>query len=375
MTTNKIKQKAYCFDFDETLVKTEAKIHVYRNGAFYRSLTSKEFNFYKHGPHDKFDFKDFKNDEMILNAKRYKMWPVMKNISDAIKTGKSNSTIFILTARSMHVKSAIYEYLKQHGIDIDMKHIITIGDDAGKIDISEEKRKILTKMTKQYNKVVFFDDDPKNIAIAAGIQGIKTRLVEGHVSDYNGLSLTDLIKLKKQYQNIMRELQTKPKRLKRNVFGNEIRPNSRVYKDLKKEYERITSMIAKQYFNKFSPNKLVKEDMGGVSAPMSTPMNTPGMGSAVPPGPGKVGSGDRWDNKINKKPYTQEAKRKRKKKLEEDNINPYDKLGMAMAKKVGAATPFKKKKSKGNQNAMKQQKFEHQIITLDEFVQKINENK
>jgi FMN phosphatase YigB (HAD superfamily) len=341
-------------------------------------MDSKQYNFYKPHPEDKYDFSEFKDPELILNAKHYKMWPALKNINNAIKEKRSTSELFILTGRSLHVKSAIYEYLKQHGIDIDMEHIITIGDDAGKIDISVEKHKILSKLVQKYDKVVFFDDDPKNIALAAGIQGIKTRLVEEEINenDYAELSLNDLIKLKKQYQKIMSELKMAPKKLKRDVFGKEVKMNSRAFKDIKKEYERLTAMIAKQYFSKFNTHKLVREDMGGVSAPMSTPMNTPGMGNAVPPQPGKVGSGDRWDNKINKKPATQKpAPKRKKKKLEEENINPYDKLGMAMAKKMGVKPPFKKKKSKGNQNAMKQQKFEHQIITLDEFVKKINENK
>jgi hypothetical protein len=43
-----------------------------------------------------------------------------------------------------------------------------------------------------------------------------------------------------------------------------------------------------------------------------------------------------------------------KESLNEENINPYDKLGMAMAKKMGVKPPFKKKKTKGNQNAITQ---------------------
>jgi len=115
----------------------------------------------------------------------------------------------------------------------------------------------------------------------------------------------------------------------------------------------------------------LKEEMTGAGM-------VPGMGSAVPPQPGTTGSGDKWSNTINGKPYTQASPKKKKKivkKVEEDQVNPYDKLGMAMLKKAGVASPFKKKKSKGNQNAMKQQKFEHKIITLDEFIKKINENK
>ena len=37
-----------------------------------------------------------------------------------------------------------------------------------------------------------------------------------------------------------------------------------------------------------------EDAMGGVSAPMSTLNNTPGMGNAVPPQTNTTGSGDKW---------------------------------------------------------------------------------
>lgn len=115
---------------------------------------------------------------------------------------------------------------------------------------------------------------------------------------------------------------------------------------------------------------LVKEDMGGVSAPMSTLSNTPGMGNVTPAGIGQIGSGDNFGKTVGKKLYTQGAKpkaKRKKKKLEEENVNPYDKIGTMMAKRAKVPMTFKKKKSKNNQNAMVQKKFEHQIISFDEF--------
>jgi hypothetical protein len=124
--------------------------------------------------------------------------------------------------------------------------------------------------------------------------------------------------------------------------------------------------------------KFIREDMGGVSTPISTPLNVPGVGNPTPAGPGRVGSGDKWGSTLNDKPYTQSGtlkkkKKDKKKKLEEENINPYDKLGMAMAKKMGVKLPFKKKKSKKNQNAMIQRNYEHQIITFNKFKNSLNE--
>ena len=170
--------RAYCFDFDETLATTEARIHVYRKGVFIKSLTSKEYNFYKKNPGDELDFSEFDDGELILKAKKYKIWPVIKNVSNAIKQDRSTSEIYILTARSSIVKSFIYEFLKQNGIDIILDNIITIGDGEGNVNISDAKKKILTELKNKYAEVLFFDDDIKNIELARSIPGIKTKLVE-----------------------------------------------------------------------------------------------------------------------------------------------------------------------------------------------------
>lgn len=78
--------------------------------------------------------------------------------------------------------------------------------------------------------------------------------------------------------------------------------------------------------------KKVMEDMGGVSSPMSTPMNTPGMGNPTPPSQSTngIGSGDLWGGIIKVK------KKKRKfvsesyveflnNKLNEDNVGKFKK--------------------------------------------------
>ena len=107
----------------------------------------------------------------------------------------------------------------------------------------------------------------------------------------------------------------------------------------------------------------VNEDVGGVSAPMATTVNTPGMGSAVPAASaglntdGPSGSGDSWsDASIG----TQ---------TNENNINPYDKIGNMMAKKMGVKPPFKKKDSKTNTilQDFKNKNESFNIETLDDY--------
>lgn len=168
---------AYCFDLDETLIKTKARIHIYRNGAHFKSVTSKEYNFYVKSPKDVLDFSEFSRGDLILSAKKYIVWPVLQRVNKAIIEDRSTSEIYILTGRSDIVKPYIYEFLKINGIKIKLENILTIGDDKGNVNIPEEKRKKLKQLTWKYDEVIFFDDDPKNIELAKSIPNVKTKLV------------------------------------------------------------------------------------------------------------------------------------------------------------------------------------------------------
>lgn len=109
------------------------------------------------------------------------------------------------------------------------------------------------------------------------------------------------------------------------------------------------------------------EDMGGVSAPMTTLTNTPGVGTASPAPSaglntdGPAGSGDKWgDSSVGMQ-------------TNENNLNPYDKIGAMMAKKMGVKQPFKKKDSRTNtikqreidEDAQEAPKFS--LPTLDQY--------
>jgi len=172
------KTKAYIWDFDDTLVKTDAKVHVYKAGKFLKSLTPEEFNFYQKAEDEEIDVSEFKDPRIILKAKPYKMWPALQNMDAAIKQGRSTSEIFILTARSAIAKIPIWTFFRRNGIDIPEDHIITIGDDKGEINIPEEKRKILQSLADKYDDITFFDDNPENIKIAQKISKIRTRLID-----------------------------------------------------------------------------------------------------------------------------------------------------------------------------------------------------
>jgi hypothetical protein len=174
-------KKSYAFDFDDTLVKTDAKVHIIKNGKRIKSLTPEEYNFYKPSKGETTDMSDFADPRIIYNAIKYKMWPALQNINMAKKSGRSDSDIFILTARSPAAQIPIHNFLKREGIDIPLEHIICIGNDSGEYyDIAVRKKEVLHDFANKYDIVHFFDDSEKNIELANKIPGIKSRLIDSY---------------------------------------------------------------------------------------------------------------------------------------------------------------------------------------------------
>lgn len=205
----------YCFDLDDTLIKTEAKTKVYRNKAFYTSLTSQQFSTFEKEPGDTFDFSDFDNGELILQSKKHKMWPLFKKINDLIRNNKIDGELFILTARSPIVRPYIYSLLRDNGIEIDMPHIFAVRTGEKDIDVGEEKRKVLELLSNKYQKVLFFDDDVRNVIMANSIKRVRAKLVEG-VKHLSPMSKDEVKKgfaasLEDQQTNFLHELISKSK--------------------------------------------------------------------------------------------------------------------------------------------------------------------
>ena len=170
---------AYVFDVDDTLVKTDAKVIVKDDkGNIIQKLTPAEYNTYKKQPGENLDFSEFESSEIFQKtALPTRYFKIIQTISDAIKDKKSNSFIYILTARGNKVKDAIYNYLTQRDIQVRPIEIHTIGDNRD-VPIADLKKDVLQKIrNKHIGNVVFFDDDHKNIELAKQIRGIEPRLV------------------------------------------------------------------------------------------------------------------------------------------------------------------------------------------------------
>jgi hypothetical protein len=178
--TESFSDNAYVFDLDQTILETDAQIIVKdENNNIIKKLTPAEYNTYQKQPGEKFDFSEFESPELFhQTATPIKYFKVIKNISDAIKEKRSNSFIYILTARGTKVKNAIYGYLKDRGVEVRPIEIHTIGDTQEK-PIADKKKEVLQQIRdKHIGKVIFFDDDQKNVELAQQVHGVEARLVK-----------------------------------------------------------------------------------------------------------------------------------------------------------------------------------------------------
>ena len=166
--------KAFVFDFDDTLVTTEACVLLHTDwlpmGMTNPSaqLTPAEFNEYELKKGERFDFSEFRCTNLIEKGRPTELMRLAKEVYD------ENHSVYILTARSNDVSDAIAKFLKIHGIEA--KQIICVGDSGEYDGIAVCKRKALRTIMKLYDKIYFYDDNKENIESANEI-GVKTYLI------------------------------------------------------------------------------------------------------------------------------------------------------------------------------------------------------
>ena len=174
------------FDIDDTILKVDPlQMSVYKNepGEPEIKLTTDEFakdpDAEDPDKRSWFDYRDFKDPIKVYNS-IISGTPLIKNLKimdDYIQAGYD---FCFLTARSCEdtVKKAISDFLlfrdedgalKELGDSFNKTFSHAVNDEfkkyPGKTD-AEKKAKILIKLCKKYDRVVFVDDDKKNISAA-----------------------------------------------------------------------------------------------------------------------------------------------------------------------------------------------------------------
>ena len=170
---------AYVWDVDDTLYTTKTYVIVKVNGNPVKKLTPSEFNTYNLNKNEEYDFKEFKDPEILFRtAEKTKYFQVLKKMNDAIKEGRSNSSIYILTARTKDMEQTLLKILNKHGIT-EIKKVYAVNENP-EFDniptIAEKKKHVLNLIRNSHSgKVTFFDDDLKNIELSKKIKGVTPR--------------------------------------------------------------------------------------------------------------------------------------------------------------------------------------------------------
>lgn len=150
-------KKLYVFDFDDTLVKTDACVKVTRSCGETIVLTPQEFIHFKQEPGDIFDFSQF---DVLINPREIS-WTC--DIARGVYAKHGPHALSILTARGL--RTPIEEFLHTIG---------TPGIDVGAVGTSdpEVKASWIDKKIRHHNikHVEYFDDSHHNVLAVGALQ-------------------------------------------------------------------------------------------------------------------------------------------------------------------------------------------------------------
>lgn len=158
------------FDIDDTLLHTTAKINVVKDGRVVRSLSNQEFNNYKLGPGEEFDFGEFR-DAAKFEEESVPIGPMLDKLHSDLAAGHD---VVMLTARSdFDNQKAVWRTFKRHGIDINRDvHLYRAGNLPGDEPPAYKKAVHVVKWLKtgRYNHVTMYDDSEKNLTVFKGLE-------------------------------------------------------------------------------------------------------------------------------------------------------------------------------------------------------------
>jgi GNAT superfamily N-acetyltransferase len=154
--------KLVIFDIDDTLVNTDTRVNVVKDGKVIKQLNSHDFTHYKLGPSETFDFGAFKDAREFFTKAR-PIPGMIRQLKQDIATG---NRVIMLTARSdFNDRDVFLDTFRRFGIDMDQVHVYRAGNLAIKA-ATEEKKKIILKHLlgkEHFDKLIMYDDSVPNL--------------------------------------------------------------------------------------------------------------------------------------------------------------------------------------------------------------------
>jgi predicted chitinase/FMN phosphatase YigB (HAD superfamily) len=175
-------KKLVVFDIDDTLVHTQTKVHVVKDGRIVNSLNSHDFTHYKLKPGESFDFEDFRNAREFFEKSK-PIIPMMRQLRQDIATG--NKVVMVTARADFDDKELFLDTFRKYGIDIDKVHVYRAGN--SKQGTTEERKKAIIKKlldAGDYTKAIMYDDAKPNLHTFIELKKDhpRTRFYAWHVS-------------------------------------------------------------------------------------------------------------------------------------------------------------------------------------------------
>lgn len=156
------QSKLVIFDIDDTLVHTQTKVHVIKDGQVVKSLNSHEFTHYKLQDGEQFDFGDFRNaHDFFHNSKP--IIPMLNQLKHDIATG--NKVVMVTARADFDDKELFLDTFRKYGVDMSKVHVYRAGNMQGKMQTEEKKKIIIRDLLNQgrYTKAIMYDDAVPNL--------------------------------------------------------------------------------------------------------------------------------------------------------------------------------------------------------------------
>jgi hypothetical protein len=154
---NKAKPKLRVFDFDDTIAKSDSKIHITTDTGEKITMDPGKYATHKMNPNYEYDFSEF--DEVINPREIVQITNVIRNVLNAEEREPEGREIAILTARDPAAEEPIKNYLESIGLDTSKItfELLATSVPQAKADW------IAKRIDNGAVDVLFFDDSGKNV--------------------------------------------------------------------------------------------------------------------------------------------------------------------------------------------------------------------
>jgi RNA polymerase sigma factor (sigma-70 family) len=154
-------RKLVVFDIDDTLVHTQTKVHVVKDGGIIDSLNSHDFTHYRLKPGEEFDFSGFRNAREFFEKSK-PIIPMMNQLKRDIATG--NKVVMVTARADFDDRELFLDTFRKFGIDMGKVHVYRAGN--SKEGSTEERKKAIIKSLLDkgdYTKAIMYDDAKPNL--------------------------------------------------------------------------------------------------------------------------------------------------------------------------------------------------------------------